>query len=106
MGDSADVPETAGPGLRVDGTGCLGMAGVVLCGTVFLAPLGIVLVLISLVMLIVGFVRDRARTRADGPCPRCEARLLWMAEGDRCRCHQCGTALRIVGRGYELAGST
>jgi hypothetical protein len=104
MADAADAPETAGPGLRVDGTGCLAMVGVVLCGTVFLAPLGILIVAVSLVMLIVGFWRDRARTRADGPCPRCETRLIWAGEGDTCRCHQCGTALRVVGRGFELTG--
>lgn len=104
MADSPDTPPEAGSGLRVDGIGCLAVVGMVLCGTIFLAPLGILIIAVSLVLLIVSWLRTKARTRASGPCPRCEAHLTWTESGDVCRCHQCGTALRIVGQGFALHG--
>jgi hypothetical protein len=88
----------------MDGIGCLAIVGMVLCGTIFLAPLGILIIAVSLVLMIVSFVRNKARTRAAGPCPRCDAHLVWLQAGDTCRCHRCGTALRIVGKGFELHG--
>lgn len=104
MADDPEAPPEAGQGIRLDGIGCLAIVGMVLCGTIFLAPLGILVIAVSLILLIISWVRDKARIRAAGPCPRCEAHLTWTQTGETCRCHQCGTTLRVAERGFHLLG--
>jgi hypothetical protein len=103
MASESDIPQTADSGIRVDGIGCLAIVGMILSGTIFLAPLGILIIAISLMLLIISFLRDKLRTRAAGPCPACATVLTWKHPGNACQCHACGAALRIAGRSFVLA---
>ena len=77
----------------MDGIGCLGMIGLILCGTIFAAPVGVAILLVTMILAIVQFIRRRLAGGRRGICPSCQADLLLESGPDTCRCHSCQAAL-------------
>jgi hypothetical protein len=105
--EKPDPPVATGPrrvsAWGADHIGCLAMAGMLLCATVVGAFIGVPLLFLSFILLFVDVVRRWHSQTVTGHCPYCGTSIGLEGGHDRCACHGCGRALRVVGRQFVPA---